>query len=136
MQKAISDTCDRGRPAVLEAPRGDLAGLYEEISGRIVREIERIENGAIISPEVTFEEGRGILFSVPDGDERVIDPADLRRRCGCARCKDEYTGEPLLRPEEVPDDVHPLSIERMGNYAVAIRWSDGHDSSIYPYEKL
>ena len=37
---------------------------------------------------------------------------------------------------DVPDDVYPTAIQPMGNYAVAITWSDGHASSIYPFEAL
>lgn len=36
----------------------------------------------------------------------------------------------------IPDDVHPISIEKKGNYAVAVVWSDGHKSSIYPYSLI
>jgi hypothetical protein len=36
----------------------------------------------------------------------------------------------------IPDDVFPYKIESKGNYAVAIVWSDGHKSSIYPYSRL
>jgi Mrp family chromosome partitioning ATPase/DUF971 family protein len=136
MQKAVSDTCDRGRPLVLEMPDSDLAGTYRDLAGAVVREIERIENGAIVAPSVTYDEQKGIVVRIPGDDERVIHPADLRRRCQCAGCRDEHTGEAILKPEDVPDDVYPVGIEPMGNYAVAVRWSDGHESSIYPYDKL
>jgi Mrp family chromosome partitioning ATPase/DUF971 family protein len=136
MLEAVTETCDRGVPAVLAHPTSDLKHRYENIAGAVVREIERLENNAIFKPAVRYEAGRGILVATREGDERVVDPADLRRRCGCASCKDEYTGEQILNPEDVPDDVFPEEIEAMGNYAVAIRWSDGHASSIYPYEKL
>lgn len=32
--------------------------------------------------------------------------------------------------------MFPHKIEAKGNYAVAIVWSDGHRSSIYPYKRL
>jgi DUF971 family protein len=41
-----------------------------------------------------------------------------------------------LKPEQVPKDVHPTNILAKGNYAVAVVWSDGHRSSIYPYERI
>jgi Mrp family chromosome partitioning ATPase/DUF971 family protein len=136
MQEEVSDSCDQGRPLVLDTPDSELARYYRAVADAAVREIERIENGAILTPEVRYEKNRGIVVSGVDGKERVIHPADLRRRCRCAGCRDEHTGEPILKPENVPENVIPLEIEKMGNYAVAIRWSDGHDSSIYPYERL
>jgi DUF971 family protein len=36
----------------------------------------------------------------------------------------------------VPKDVHPTNIVTKGNYAVAMVWSDGHRSSIYPFERI
>lgn len=41
-----------------------------------------------------------------------------------------------MKKENVPDDVHPIRMEEKGNYAVAVVWSDGHRSSIYPYKRL
>jgi Mrp family chromosome partitioning ATPase/DUF971 family protein len=129
-------SCDKGKPIVLDSPEGDLANCYVQIAGTAVREIERIENGVLFTPTVSYEKGRGIVVAAKDGEERVINPADLRRRCRCASCKDEFTGEPILKPDDVSDDIYPENIEKMGNYAVAIKWSDGHNTSIYPYERL
>ena len=36
----------------------------------------------------------------------------------------------------MPQDVYPTNMIKKGNYAVAVVWSDGHRSSIYPYERL
>jgi DUF971 family protein len=36
----------------------------------------------------------------------------------------------------VPDDVHPVRIQPVGRYAIQIDWSDGHQSGIYPFERL
>ena len=88
------------------------------------------------SPPNAFAQLKGIVVKGADKKEHVVDSADLRRRCSCAACKDEFTGEPILQPEDVADDVYPTEIEPVGNYAVGIKWSDGHTSSIYPYERL
>lgn len=42
----------------------------------------------------------------------------------------------LIKKENIKSDVHPIRMEEKGNYAVAIVWSDGHRSSIYPYRRL
>ena len=36
----------------------------------------------------------------------------------------------------MPADVHPTQIRPVGRYALQIAWSDGHDSGIYPFERL
>lgn len=46
------------------------------------------------------------------------------------------SGRQVLKPEKVPKDVHPTNILAKGNYATAVVWSDGHRSSIYPYERM
>ena len=61
---------------------------------------------------------------------------DLRIECPCAGCHDEVTGERLLDPATVPAGVKPVRLESVGNYAVKITWSDGHDTGIYTYERL
>ena len=65
-----------------------------------------------------------------------IDPLHLRSKCLCAACVDEFDGRQIFKIDDCPADVHPTNMVKKGNYAVAIVWSDGHRSSIYPYERL
>ena len=71
-----------------------------------------------------------------DGRETLHEVRDLRLACPCAACQDEITGERLLDPATVPEDVHPLDLASVGNYGLKIRWSDGHDTGIYAYDRL
>ena len=63
-------------------------------------------------------------------------PRALRLACPCAGCVDEMTGEALLRPGRVPEDVYPLEIQYVGRYALTFHWSDGHRTGIYPWDLL
>lgn len=71
-----------------------------------------------------------------DGATSLINVRALRLACGCAICIDEWSGQPLLAPESVPEDITPLGIQPVGRYAIQIQWSDGHDTGIYPFARL
>ena len=60
----------------------------------------------------------------------------LRCACACASCVDEMTGAKLLREERVPRDVTILELHPVGRYGISIRWSDKHETGIYPFERL
>lgn len=60
----------------------------------------------------------------------------VRLECPCAQCIHEITGERMIRPEMVPDDVRPVELSYSGNYALRIVWSDGHASGIFTWERL
>lgn len=60
----------------------------------------------------------------------------LRCECPCAACVNEFTGERLLNPENVPETVAPLAVEFSGNYALKIQWSDGHATGLYSWDLL
>ena len=77
-----------------------------------------------------------LSISWTDGVESHYAVRDLRLACGCAECIDEWSGEARLEPESIPQDVRPKRIESVGRYAIQIAWSDGHDSGIYPFERL
>jgi DUF971 family protein len=36
----------------------------------------------------------------------------------------------------VPEDITPRALQSVGRYAIQIEWSDGHDTGIYPFERL
>ena len=71
-----------------------------------------------------------------DGNVTTYPVAFLRRSCRCAACIDEWTGAPILIPDEIPESVKPVTINPVGNYAISIEWSDGHKSGIYTFEHL
>ena len=87
------------------------------------RSIEKIEDAEL---KITWE----------DGHETVLGFATLRRQCPCAMCKDEWTGEPLVDPVKVPDDLGAARAEVVGNYALTFAFADGHGTGIYTFEML
>lgn len=60
----------------------------------------------------------------------------VRVECPCAQCIHEITGERIVRPEMIPDDIHPVELGYSGNYALKVIWSDAHASGIYTWERL
>lgn len=62
--------------------------------------------------------------------------AELRKQCQCAHCVNEWTGERILDPSTIPDDIAIEKMEPVGGYAVRIHWSDGHSSGLYTWERL
>jgi ATP-binding protein involved in chromosome partitioning len=71
-----------------------------------------------------------------DGARSLYAVRALRLACRCAVCVEEMTGRPLLRGEDVPEDVRPVRISPVGRYGVQIAWTDGHDTGIYTFEYL
>ena len=76
----------------------------------------------------------GIVWS--DGTESYLSGHTVRCACRCATCVDEMTGRKVLQDNRVPQQVHAVEIYPVGNYGVSIRWSDGHDTGIYTFERL
>ncbi|HKJ00308.1 MAG TPA: DUF971 domain-containing protein [bacterium] len=60
----------------------------------------------------------------------------LRDVCPCASCVNELTGEKMLDPKKIAPDVHIRKADYVGNYALRIEWSDGHDTGIYAFRFL
>ena len=71
-----------------------------------------------------------------DGKQSKLDVVELRRRCPCATCIDEWTHEPLLKPNQIPESIRPLKVESVGQYALTIHFSDGHKTGIYTFNSL
>lgn len=136
LRPEVSQLSDRGTPVVLADRDGAAAAPYRELAASVVQEISKLQHGGVARPKVTFQPGTGVLLALASGERRVVAPADLRKACRCAHCIEEFSGRPLLDPATVSDSVFPKSMQPMGNYAVAVSWSDGHSSSIYPYETL
>ena len=71
-----------------------------------------------------------------DGRRTAYTAAELRRLCPCAMCIHELTGQALLDPSTVPDDLTQRDVRLVGTYAIAITFSDGHQTGIYTFPYL
>jgi ATP-binding protein involved in chromosome partitioning len=94
------------------------------------------QSDAHLPARIEQHDPRTLVIDWADGARSLIDVRALRLACGCAHCVDEWSGEPILAPDRVPRDVRPQAIQSVGRYAIQIQWSDGHDTGIYPFERL
>ncbi|MBE7450900.1 MAG: DUF971 domain-containing protein [Kofleriaceae bacterium] len=77
-----------------------------------------------------------VRFVWDEGDEDVWPARTLRQRCTCAYCQSETTGERLLDPASVPEDITVTAMNLVGNYGVSIAFSDQHGTGIYRFREL
>lgn len=134
---SLSEQSDIGIPYVVSNPDSLVAKEYQSMASSVVREVAKIKHGGPGIPEVVFEEESGhiIVKQRQALSDQEIWPPTLRRECRCALCVDEMTGRVKLNPSDIPESVKPRSIRPVGNYAVEINWSDGHQS-LYPYSRF
>lgn len=71
-----------------------------------------------------------------DGQATRVTPRALRIGCPCALCVDEMTGQRTLDPASVPQDVSLKGMEAVGNYAVRVQFSDGHETGLFDWKLL
>jgi DUF971 family protein len=81
--------------------------------------------------------GKREVKFVWDDDASDVWPArELRIRCTCAMCQSEATGERILDPASVPEDLSVTDMHLVGNYGVGIHFSDGHSTGIFRFAHL
>ena len=87
--------------------------------------------------DIKLKRAEGIL-EITWGDKmsRRHQVRQLRCECPCAGCVDEMTGVRTLDVEAVPDNIGITHMELVGNYALKLVFSDGHDTGIYTWDRL
>lgn len=91
----------------------------------------------MIEPRQIIEETDSELrINWSDDAETQYNAADLRRACPCAGCVNEWTGEKILKPDSVANDLSFTSIAIVGRYALNFHFSDGHDTGIFSFNYL
>ena len=94
-------------------------------------------NQQIISPiEIKQGTGQNLVIRWQDEHESIYACNFLRRHCRCAVCVDEWTGQILLKEDQIPSDIHPMDLQGVGRYGIRINWSDGHNTGIYTFKYL
>jgi len=79
---------------------------------------------------------REVRFVWDDGGEDIWGARELRIRCSCANCQSEATGERLLDPNTVPEDLSVKDMHLVGNYGVGVQFSDSHATGIFRFRDL
>jgi DUF971 family protein len=85
---------------------------------------------------ITGSDPQRIEIEWADGHTTRYSPSQLRGLCPCAQCVDEASGVRRHDPASVPNELTQAGVELVGNYAIAVRFSDGHQTGIYPYRML
>ncbi len=79
---------------------------------------------------------RALKVAWADGLEAKLGLVELRGECMCARCVNEITGERIVEVEGIDPQIAIEEMQLVGNYALKIRWSDGHDTGLYTWPHL
>lgn len=94
---------------------------------------------------IAISKSKGIKIDWKDGHRSEYELQYLRDKCPCATCTGAHGTPPRQPgPKGTPDNpfqmyqprLKMLSVEPVGNYAIRINWSDGHNTGIYSYEHL
>lgn len=93
--------------------------------------------GPAIEPREIKQEGEcGVKITWADDRVCQYTAAGLRRACPCAQCVNEWTGQRVLKPETIAEELTISDLSIVGRYALNFRWSDGHETGIYSFRYL
>ena len=88
-------------------------------------------------------EAQRLTVTWKDGHVSEFDLLSLRRKCPCAACGAERdrraeSTEPsaILKKDPGQDPPRAVGAQLVGNYAILLQWSDGHDAGIYDFRYL
>ncbi len=90
----------------------------------------------ILPQNIDSPSPQSIRIQWRDGHLSLYSSRTLRLQCPCASCVNEWTGERTVRDEAIPPDIRPTSWSLVGQYALAIGFSDGHNTGIYSFDLL
>jgi len=162
LDPTVVDCGDEGRPVIRAAPESPAAEAYRRIAATLTQTGD--DAAGITTPfawSLTDGSGKpapvpaspatagpsdrlaaldhdagGLILRWTDGAEQRLADRDLRLACQCAKCRDEMTSARLLDPKSVPLDIGLTRIWSVGNYAIGLAFSDGHDTGIYTFKAL
>ena len=92
--------------------------------------------------KLTRDEHR-LTIAWQDGTVSTYDLTRLRKACPCAACNSERQRQsttrelfPILKKDPGGGPPRAVTAKLVGNYALHIQWSDGHDTGIYDFRFL
>lgn len=141
IDSALVSDSDNGTPVNISRPDSESARLFTELAQKMAAELSAVLSGTrqdrpvVVSVEPNAP-AKVLKLGWNDGRQSLLSFVDLRFQCPCAHCVDEHSGQRKIKRESIKPDVAPGRIQTVGNYAISIHWSDGHDTGIYSYDYL
>ncbi len=136
LNSSIATAMDAGEPLA----EGEIGDVFRALAGEAMARASATALGEALNPaapqELAIAAGGAVQVKWRDGVEQAIPAHTLRSECPCAGCVDEFSGEKLLLPEQIPTDIAVASTASIGRYAVRFDFSDGHSSGIYEFARL
>ena len=83
--------------------------------------------------DVELERDRELRIVYDDGVTCTFPLLELRRACPCATCRSHRDAD---RPAYAGSSIGAVGAEMHGNWGIAIEWTDGHSTGIYPWTHL
>lgn len=81
------------------------------------------------------DEQKLLIVNWKDGTRSDIEWKKLRDNCPCADCADLHGPADPLRLKLAPN-YNLEGVNYVGNYAVQLHWSDGHNAGLYTWNYL
>jgi DUF971 family protein len=90
---------------------------------------------------IAISKSRGIKIDWKDDHHSEYPLGYLRDECPCATCTGAHGTEPQKSNYSAPSAfqmykpvLKMLAVEPVGQYAIRIEWSDGHNTGIYSFD--
>lgn len=86
--------------------------------------------------QIVEESDSEVSIKWSDDTESRFTAPNLRKACPCAGCINEWTGEKMLDPTKISDDLTFRKTALVGRYALNFVFSDGHETGIFSFKYL
>ncbi len=106
-----------------------------------MRAMEAVTRFAAEPERISISRSGGVKILWKDGHQSDYGLEYLREHCPCATCSGTHATPPAAPTAASPLPLYKpklrmLDVEPVGNYAIRIKWNDGHSSGIYSYVHL
>lgn len=134
----IMKSGEDGLPVLKSSPDSTASKAYVNLAENIAGILKAGEtSGKVAEPRsVHLLSDNEIQIEWPDGHIGRHTAYHLRVNCSCASCRDEDTGRKTLDPRHIPLDIKFTGVTKVGRYAIAPGFSDGHNTGIFTYQRL
>jgi len=85
--------------------------------------------------DISVERTRAVTLVFDDGVTCVFPLPELRAACPCAACRGRRDAGRAAW-DGPPEQLEILDAELAGAWGLSLRWQDGHDTGIYPWDSL